>query len=40
MGEDEEDYYPPVRNSLPAFKQMTGISVWKILKDMIGKDMT
>lgn len=38
--EDIEEYYPPERSSLPAFKQMTGISVWKIFKDMIGKDMT
>lgn len=35
-----EDYYPPEWKSLPALKPNTNISVWKILKDMIGKDMT
>jgi len=37
---DDEDYYPPTRLGLPSLKQMTNISVWKVLKDMIGKDMT
>jgi len=38
--DDSDDYYPRDRPGLPALKQMTNISVWKILKDMIGKDMT
>lgn len=28
------------RKGLPALKQATNISVWKILKDMIGKDLS
>jgi len=35
-----DDYYPLAWSGLPSLKQMTNISVWKILKDMIGKDMT
>lgn len=27
-------------HGLPALKQSANISVWKVLKDMIGKDMT
>jgi hypothetical protein len=38
--DDDENYQPPQRPGLPALKQITNISVWKILKDMIGKDMT
>ena len=38
--DNDEDYYPPERLGLPALKPAASISVWKILKDMIGKDMT